>query len=186
MCIYLSIGCLGGLGVVGREKTPNPRTISDYFAANDLFSTLIQLLYFTHLFTVNPIWNNVSRNQFYSVTLGGKEESCSQFYVFNIATILACTIIQLFNINVNIIISLNSTLIASCFVYIVPFALRAREYRIREARFKSKPLMSEPGLEIDSQIDSRPDLIEGKVKMPSYEWVLWTLCSAFGICVASF
>lgn len=62
MCIYLSIGCLGGLGVVGRQKTPNPRTISDYFSANDLFSTLIQLVYFTHLFTVNPIWNNVSRN----------------------------------------------------------------------------------------------------------------------------
>lgn len=150
MCIYLSIGCLGGLGVVGRQKTPNPRTISDYFSANDLFSTLIQLVYFTHLFTVNPIWNNVSRNQFYSVILNNKQETPTQFYVFNLATILACTIIQLFNINVNIIISLNSTLIASCFVYIVPFALRKKEYKIRENKFSSQPLLDNNGVELDS------------------------------------
>jgi hypothetical protein len=39
--IYLTLGIFGALGVVGRQKVEDPRTISDYFNPNDIFSTVV-------------------------------------------------------------------------------------------------------------------------------------------------
>lgn len=127
--IYMLIGIIGGLGILGRAKVPNPRTICDYFNPHGWVPALIQLVYFIHLSTVMPIWNFVSRNQFFSVVFKGKPEPNWVYHTFNVVICVVCTLIQILNINVNIVINLNSTLIASFFVYVVPFCLRLSEFK---------------------------------------------------------
>ena len=55
--------------------------------------------------------------------------------MFNFCIVMISSTIQIFNINVNTIIGINSTIFASTFVYILPYLLRQKEL---ESKFIEK------------------------------------------------
>lgn len=130
--IYLMIGIVGGLGVLGRESTTGKSAlnINDYFATDAWQPLIVEMMYLVHLISMFPILADIGRNRVFEIIYkenNGKPPKLV-FILFNITLICVCAIIKIIGVSPNVLVDLNGSF--SCFfiVYLFPSLLHLACY----------------------------------------------------------
>lgn len=130
--IYLMIGIIGGLGVLGRTSTTGESAlnINDFFSTNDWQPLIVEMIYLVHLVSMYPIIADICRNRIFEIIYkdnGGKPPKFV-LTLSNLILILICAVLKTIGVSPNLIVSINGSF--SCFfiVYLIPSLLHLECY----------------------------------------------------------
>ncbi|KAL4443102.1 hypothetical protein ABPG74_002169 [Tetrahymena malaccensis] len=123
--IYLIIGLIGGLGVLGRvsqRKDGKAHNINDYFADDAWQPLIVEILYLIHLVSMYPILANICRVRVFEIVFKNNGGVPPQwvFVCVNIFFIMICSGVKLIGVSPNTLVDINGAF--SCFfiVYLIP------------------------------------------------------------------
>ncbi|CAK74835.1 unnamed protein product (macronuclear) [Paramecium tetraurelia] len=124
--IYGIIGTFGAIGIMGKTAV-NPSTILDFFSSTDYAVLFIEGLFLVHLVAAFPIFPYISIYQILE-TFYHKEYPQKFQWGLKGVFICSCLIVQLFNINVGIVISFDGAVCGFLLVYIIPVYMHFKCY----------------------------------------------------------
>ncbi|KAM3144041.1 hypothetical protein pb186bvf_003805 [Paramecium bursaria] len=119
--IYAFSGLFGALAIAGKPPNPDATTVLDYFDDNSVL--VIQALLFLQLTIVYPVLLFITRSQFLNLFY---ELDRAPYSVFMIATFvysISCLFIQMFEVDLTLIISLCGAVIGFMHEYLIPITL---------------------------------------------------------------
>ncbi|EAR93202.1 transmembrane amino acid transporter protein (macronuclear) [Tetrahymena thermophila SB210] len=130
--IYLIIGIIGALGVVGRKSQTGSDAIiiSDYYSVDDWQPLVVQILYFIHLVSMNPIFFDICRQRFFDIIYESRGGQAPKwvFVTVNIFYCLICTLVKILHITPDIIINFNGAFSSFFIIYLIPSLLHLACY----------------------------------------------------------
>lgn len=119
--VFVLLGSFGALALAGKDLS-NKNTFFDFFEP-DWIIVILRIMLWIQLQTVLPILWYVSRTHFFNIFYNLEAPPKYQIHLANIFFALTCYLVQAFNVNPSLLISIAGSIGGFTLMYILPIKL---------------------------------------------------------------
>lgn len=140
--IYIIIGVMGGLGVIGRKDSIDQNIVLDFFKTTDIVTLLVEVIYLMHLVSLYPIFCTLTKQRVFESL--GVQASTKMDIGINIVFVIICAVIKnIPQVKPDTITNLNGAFCCFFIVYLIPIS-NLFEMTDTGAPFSSMPILPPP------------------------------------------